>query len=708
MALPAPGRPTEEGTMKSKAAGRNIHDAITDLVELIAKAVLSGIGAGVAMGLAILALSANAQAASINDARTGTLLLRAAGGLQPAPTVATEVAIEVTGVIARTRVTQVFHNPGAEHVEGIYVFPLPEKAAVDRLWMRIGERVVVGQVREKEEARRAYEAARAEGRKAALVEQQRPNLFTNSVAHIGPGDRIEIKIEYQQALGYDNGEYRLRFPLAVTPRYVPMGAPPADAMPDEPKALEAREPLLNPLQKRRAQGLVNPVDIAVVIDAGAPIGHVQGSYHDMLTEKEAGGRTVVFLAREQEEADRDFELTWRIAQGNAPIAAMFTHRGSQHDYALVMVTPPQPSAADKAEVKRLPREVLLVIDTSGSMEGASIQQARLALENALGTLTPRDRFNVIEFNSDAYALFPDTLPATRDNVQHALTWVRGLKARGGTNMMSALAMALNGRDMPGYLRQVVFMTDGAVGNEDQLFRYIAERLGGSRLFTVGIGSAPNGHFMARAAQFGRGTFTYIGDLNEVNEKMSRLFEKIEAPVLRDVSLRFAGGGAVETFPARVPDLYLGEPVLVAVAAKAPLGTVVVTGTLGNQPWSVALTPEAQRGSNGVGALWARFKIASLMDELTRGAPVESVRPEVVKVALEHHLVSAYTSLVAVDLTPTAPAKEPRAAMVATAAAQGSVHLPQTATPAALQLLVGVLSLLLAALVGAMRRKRASA
>ena len=689
---------------KAVASGRSTREVITDLVELVARALLSGIGAGVAMGLAILLLSANSQAASVNDAKAGTLLLRSDGELQPAPTLSTEVAIEVTGVIARTRVTQVFHNPGAEHVEGIYVFPLPEKAAVDRLWMRIGGREVVGEVREKEQARRTYEAARASGRKAALVEQQRPNLFTNSVAHIGPGDRIEVKIEYQQALAYDGGEYRLRFPLAVTPRYVPMGAATSDAMPDEPKALEAHEPLLRPLQVRRAQGLVNPVDIAVLIDAGAPVAEVRGSYHDMLSEKDAGGRTVVTLAREQEEADRDFELTWRIAEGAAPVAAMFTHRGGETDYAMLMVSPPLPDAAQRAEVQRLPRETVLVIDTSGSMEGASIEQARLALEQALATLTPRDRFAVIEFNSDAYRLFPGAVPATRENVQRAAAWVRSLKARGGTNMMAALAMALDGRETPGYLRQVVFVTDGAVGNEDALFRYIAERLGSSRLFTVGIGSAPNGHFMTRAAQFGRGTFTYIGDIHEVAGKMSRLFEKIEAPVLRDVVLRFPDGSSVETFPPRVPDLYLGEPVLVAVAARAPLGTVVVSGTLGNQPWSVALTPEPSRGSPGVGALWARHKIAALMDELARGAPLEEIRPKVVKVALEHHLVSAYTSLVAVDATATAPAGTPRAALVAASAPHGAVNLPQTATPATLQLLMGAIALVLAAITLLLARR----
>ena len=268
-------------------------------------------------------------------------------------------------------------------------------------------------------------------------------------------------------------------------------------------------------------------------------------------------------------------------------------------------------------------------------------------------------------------------------------------------MDAALRFALAGSDTPGYLRQVIFITDGAVGNEDALFRLIAERLGSSRLFTVGIGSAPDSHFMTKAAQFGRGTFTYIGDVREVHEKMAQLFAKIEAPVLRDVAIRWPDGTPVETFPARVPDLYLGEPVLVAAAARAPLGTVVVSGLRGNQPWSVALTPPPDRNAAGVGALWARAKISTLMDELRNGGEQAQIRPQVIAVALEHHLVSAFTSLVAVDVTPTAPGGEVKSAMVKASLPQGwagGAPLPQTDTPAALELLLGLMALFAAASV----------
>ena len=685
---------------------------IVEFFELGANAFVSGLVVAIALAVVTLALATGAQAASLNDPKTGALLLHTgtAGQYTVAPTVETEVAIQVSGIVARTRVSQVFHNPGAEFVEGVYVFPLPERAAVDHLWMRIGDRVIEGRIQEKGQARRTYETAKREGRKAALIEQQRPNLFTNSVAHIGPGEQVRVTIEYQQTLACENGEYRLRFPLAVTPRYTPAAREP---LPDEPKAQEAitakrvedaEAPLRHPAYNHAGFGLVNPVDIAVMIDAGVALAKVESSYHEATIEKQAGHRTAVFLTKAQEEADRDFELVWKVLPVSAPQAALFTQSVAGGDYALLMVMPPQPTAVETTAYLRLPRETILIADTSGSMKGASMDQAKQALLHALDTLTERDRFNVVEFNSVTRPLFPDALPATRDNVKRAREWVGNLNAGGGTEMQDALTFALNGRDTPGYLRQVIFMTDGGVSNEEALFKLIASRLGASRLFTVGIGSAPNSHFMTRAAQFGRGTFTYIGDVREVEEKMTRLFAKIESPVLQDVAIRFADGTPVETFPARVPDLYLGEPIVVSAAGPGLAKTVIVSGMRGNQPWSVALTPSPANDATGVGALWARAKIAALMDEITRGADVEAIRPQVVQVALEHHLVSAYTSLVAVDATPTAdPALTKTALVKASLPHEWTGNIPQTDTPAALQLLLGLLALATAGIVAVVGR-----
>jgi Ca-activated chloride channel family protein len=674
---------------------------IGDFLQLGANAFAAGLLVAIALSVVTLLLTTSAQAATLKDVKTGQLMIGTGtpGDYVVAPTVETEVAIEVSGVIARTRLTQVFHNPGSEFVEGLYVFPLPEKAAVDHLWMRIGERAIEGVIQEKEKARQTYEKAKVEGKKAALVEQQRPNLFTNSVTHIGPGEQVRITIEYQQTLVYDNGEYRLRFPLAVTPRYIPAGA--GDAMPDEPKALEAASvdgPVQLPayaVDKRG--GLVNPVDIVVMIDAGVAIAGIESSYHETSVSKAAGHKTAISLTKAQEAADRDFELKWRLANGAAPQAAVFKQKVADTEYGLIMVVPPQPTAEERAAFQRIPRETLIIVDTSGSMQGASMEQAKQSVAFALDTLTERDRFNVIEFNSVTKPMWPASLPATRANVAQAKQWVGQLKAGGGTEMAPALAFAFKAPTTPGVLRQVIFMTDGGVGNEEELFKLISSRLGEARLFTVGIGSAPNAHFMTKAAQFGRGSFTYVGDVKEVNEKMTQLFARIEAPVLRDVSIRWADGSPVATFPARVPDLYLGEPIVVCAAAPNFARTVIVSGLRGDQPWSVALTPAANE-SAGVGALWARARIAELMDEISRTGNPEWLSKDIVKVALEHHLVSAYTSLVAVDVLPSNDGTVKTALVKASPPRSGDGTLPQTDTASTLHLLLGLLALASAGIV----------
>ncbi|HZN86634.1 MAG TPA: VWA domain-containing protein, partial [Burkholderiales bacterium] len=369
---------------------------------------------------------------------------------------------------------------------------------------------------------------------------------------------------------------------------------------------------------------------------------------------------------------------------------------------LVMVVPPALERRGPA----IPREAIFVIDTSGSMQGASIAQAREALELAIRRLAGADRFNVIEFNSHARLLYAEARPATPDNIAGAVRWVRDLRAQGGTEMAKALDLALDGRETAGRIRQIVFLTDGAVGNEDHLLRMIRERLGDSRLFTVGIGSAPNSHFMTKAAQFGAGTFTYIGRIEEVKEKMDALFARLESPVLKGVRIDWGGAEEVEAWPKQVPDLYAGEPVMVLFsAARLGSGGITVSALAGDRPWQerVLLVPAA--GENALSVLWARERIGALMDQLRGGAPEQEVRDAVLKLALEHRLVSRYTSLVAVDKTPARGAEAAlKSASLATNLPEGWTYegvfgeLPRGATGMRFDFLAGALLLLLAGLL----------
>jgi Ca-activated chloride channel family protein len=576
-----------------------------------------------------------------------------------APTVDTDVAIEVNGLIVRTTVTQTFENPGDFWTEAVYVYPLPEDAAVDRLRMTVGDRVVDGRIETRAAAREAYETALGEGRQASLVEQERPNIFTTSVANIGPGESVTVTITYQETARYDSGAFSLRFPMVVGPRYIPEGMVAAD---EQTVALLCiSDGALQPISETPedwwrvltpvgdpADGPVNPITLTVQLDAGMPLAAVDAPYHDVDIRESAGLVTVSLDGDVTFYADGDFELTWRPVLGQEPTAALFHEAVGDDHYVHVMV---MPTAADAAAAVDLPREVIFVIDTSGSMDGESIVQARAALALALETLDPVDRFNVIEFNDAAHALFDEAVEASERNVGMALGFVRALQAGGGTEIMAAMQEALAGEAPDGYVRQVVFITDGSVGNEREIFQYVHRNIGDSRLFTVGIGSAPNSFFMTEAAEIGRGTFTHIGSTTQVRERMAELFAKLENPVMTDITVKPAGGGqfdpaAVEIWPNPIPDLYQGEPVTFTLRVDDPDQQIVVGGVRAGQPWRQVLSLSQGDDAAGVGAIWAYAKIDALMDTLAFGADPEQVEAAVTRVALAHQVVSAYTSLIA--------------------------------------------------------------
>jgi len=659
------------------------------------------------------------------------------GYVVPATTVSADVAITVSGLVARTRVTQRFENPTDAWVEGVYVFPLPETAAVDRLRLIVGERVVEGVIEEREAAQRRYEAARDAGQRASLVSQERPNLFTNAVANIAPHDSVTVEIEYQQTLSYDGGAFSLRFPMAVLPRYIPGDPAPTDSSgtgwafdtDQVPDASRITPPVAHP-----AHGPVNPVTLTVDLDPGFPVADIDSAYHDVTVREAEAGRYTVALA-DTVWADRDFALTWRPEPSAAPTAGVFSETVEGAEYHLVMLMPP---GAAPAEDDSRPREVVFIIDTSGSMSGDSIVQARQALLYALGRLGPEDRFNVIAFNDRPNPLFAQAKPAGNANVAHGRAFVRRLEAENGTEMRAALELALDGQTDEGRIRQVVFITDGAVGNEAELFRMIHDRLGDSRLFTVGIGSAPNSHFMREAAEAGRGTFTYIGATDEVGGRMADLFERLEHPALTDIEIVWPGTGAAEMYPSVIPDLYVGEPVVATV--RLPAGTegeVTVRGRAGTRTWQAAAALGAGRDAPGVAGLWARDRIADLERQGYRGADADAVRAEILRTALAHRIVSRYTSQVAIDdevgrppeaglatdavatnmpdgVDMTMAAAEPAGRQasleairsMATTGSPEPVALPMGSTAAQLKVLVGLACLLLAAALLLLARRLA--
>ncbi len=595
-----------------------------------------------------------------SDVRSGTLLFKAVeeGRYVQAPLVGADYDISISAATGRTRVTQHFINPTDGWVEGVYVFPLPENAAVDTLKMVVGNRVIIGEVKEKKQARIIYETAKREGKKATLMEQERPNVFTNAVANIGPRETILIQIEYQQTVPQSNGQFSLRVPLVVAPRYNPAPvvqtvdlngtgwAPPTDPVPSKARI---ESPVLDP----RNHPPANPVTLTVRLKAGFPLGEVKSHHHQVKLEGDGDSRIITLDGVLP--ADKDFELTWKAKAGASPAAGLFRERVGSSDYLLALVTPPALETAGRPRA----REIIFVIDNSGSMGGTSIGQAKASLLFGLDHLAPGDSFNIVRFDNTFEVLFPAAVPADGENLARAKAFVSGLQANGGTEMVPALRAALADTAVEANtLRQVVFLTDGAIGNEQQLFDALVAGLGRSRVFMVGIGSAPNSYLMTHAAELGRGTFTHIGSASQVKERMRELFAKLERPAVTDISVTFSGGAADVT-PKLIPDLYAGETLQIAAKLARLDGTVEIKGMIGTRPWVAKLPVVQAAESRGLSKVWARAKVndAEVASRLGHISSAEADK-RILRLALEHGLLSRLTSLVAVDKTPSRPANAP--------------------------------------------------
>ena len=653
--------------------------------------------------------------ANTDEPGTGLLLLsdKTDGTVSQALLLDTEADVQISAMTARVTLKQQFRNHTAGWVDGKYVFPMPENAAVNELTLVIGERIIKGEIKEKQDAKQAFEKARSEGKRAALLESSRPNLFTVSAANIEPGGEISVEITYLQTVDYKNGQFSLRLPTTLTPRYIP-GKPQVgsesleatyrtdgsgwakntDEVPDASHITPPQTYADNGSKRMHLNIRIHPgMNLDKIISPSHPVVWQQLSDLYEITLKQGSVQM-----------DKDFVLTWTPSVQDQPQAALFLEALGGAQFATLMMMPPQ-----SLQASALPRELIFIIDSSGSMSGSSMPQARAGLIEALGFLKPQDRFNIIDFDDSATALFAQPVSAQASQVTAAKRFVKGLRADGGTNMAAALQLAFAQKPAAGFLKQVVFITDGSVGNETALFNLIHTQLDNARLFTVGIGSAPNSYFMRKAAEFGRGSFTYIGNLDEVQEKMTSLFKQLESPVLKDIQIQWPLGAEAEFYPNPVPDLYLGEPLVISTRMKPVQGDITIRGTLDGQQWERVLSIGAPAGNTGLSTLWARSKIAALLDEMVTGTPEAVIRPQVVDLAMKHQLASRYTSFVAIEKTPVKPvntsSSEHQVANQMPAGNTMGMPFPATATVAGQHFYIGLLLLIMGMISWlAMRRK----
>ena len=614
----------------------------------------------------------------------------------------TKVQMDITGTINRVKLTQTFTNPSNDWVEGVYVFPLPADSAVDHLDMIIGERIIQGQIKERKEAKKIYDKAKQAGKKASLVEQQRPNIFTTKVANIGPGETIKLTIEYQQAVHIDNDKFSIRFPMVVGERYIP-----GQKIKTQSNALGkvANTHRVKDASKITPPADANanadrPVDISINLKAGFNTASINSAYHQVDIVQTNPLTKHISLINTQ--ANRDFELTWQAHKSLTPELALFTQQKGDDHYLMLMATPP---ADEVFKQSNTPREVIFIIDSSGSMMGSSMDQATKALVQAINRLKPIDRFNIIDFDSEFEVLFDTAIPAIDMNKRHGIRFSKYLAADGGTEPLEAIKFALSSRDEDShkYLRQVIFLTDGQVGNEQELFRTVQQNIDDDRFFTIGIGSAPNDYLMTKMAEIGKGAFTYIGDIDEVEVKMGELFQKLESPVMTDININFPVDINAEQALGSISDLYKGETITAVYKLNAIPNKLSIRGNTANGIFTKDITINASNNTNGIDVLWAKRKIDQMMGEYQsqyRRIDRDKVQADITSLALDYHLISKFTSLVAVDVTLSKPANEALTTQIVTK----KVKAAKTATNSTLWMLLGLIAMLFAVFT----RKRTTA
>lgn len=660
--------------------------------------------------IAVWLLMSSAHASVSAEETAPKLLVKTDNGEIPALLMNSRLSGQVNGLTVSMTLKQEFKNNSDDWVNGRYVFPLPESATVDSLTLTNEDRILKGLVKEKQTAKRQFERAKAAGKKAGLLEQNRPNVFAMSMANIAPQSSVIAEITWVQTVHYEAGVFSLSLPTTLTPRYIP-GKPlqvglaeiaekQGDAQQTStlqngwalntdqvPDASEITPPQISNTEAMNS----HQISLDLMLNAGLPLEKVASSSHAITVTQHDKSYHLAFKNKTAL-MDKDVLLQWQAAPSALPQAAVFSEQKDEAYYHMVMINPPV-----KSIVSTLPKDVTFIIDTSGSMAGGSMEQAKSGLLAALDLLSDKDRFNIIEFNTEAAQLYADSAPVNDISLKEAEQFVNQLKANGGTEMMNALQMAFGQASHEEYLRQIIFITDGAVGNEQALFSFINQNLSASRLFTVGIGSAPNSHFMQGAAKYGRGSATHINNLTQVNAKMTRLFEKLTYPVMRDVQANWPEGVTVESFPEKVPDLYVAEPIMLIARSEQPLSKLEVSGQIAGESWQQTLNTSQGAPANNLNKIWAKDKVNALIEKATLAAEsVDLYKDEIVHIGITNQIATKFTSFVAIADEVSRPQGTPAKQTLVPNLLPDTkkLYAPRTATPATLQLLLGTLLLTL--------------
>lgn len=626
----------------------------------------------------------DSASAAIGSSRTHT-----AGSLQvlddkgrpkaECPLKHTAVKAEVSGFLSRVTVTQDFENDFADKIEAVYVFPLPHGAAVDDMTMLIGDRKIKGEIMRREDAKAAYDSAKKVGKVASLLDQERPNIFTQQVANIMPGQQVRITISYVETLKYEDGSYEWSFPMVVAPRYIPAATETSSLVADK----EADAARISPPEVPEGMRAGHDISLEINLDAGVPIVDLKSKTHETEVQQVGVNHALVQLKDRNTIPNKDFVLTYRVA-GETIHDAVLTHRSDRGGFFTLILQPPQRVSAEDV----MPKELVFVLDTSGSMSGFPLEKAKETVKLALENLYPHDTFNLIRFSGDTRVLFSEPVPASPDNLRKGLKFIEGFDGNGGTEMMKAIKAALEPSDSQQHIRIVCFMTDGHVGDDLEILEKIKKHRN-ARVFAMGFGDAPNRFLLDKMAEYGRGEVDYVSGTGDTSSVARRFHERVRNPLLTDISIDWGGLPVVDVYPKRVPDLFGVKPVILSGRFNAAgKGVIQLKGKMAGQDFAREIQvelPESQAEHDVLAALWARRKIDELMGEdmsnLTPDNAQDQKRKEITDLGLRFKLMTQFTSFVAIDDVVFTGTEDPRRVDVAVEPLPGSIStgLAETVT-----------------------------
>lgn len=567
----------------------------------------------------------------------------------------TSVSTKISGYVAKVTVKQSFTNPYKDKIEAIYTFPLSESGAVDSMTMKVGNRTIKGSIKKREEAKQIYENAKAQGHVASLLDQERTNIFTQSVANIEPGANIDITITYVELLKYDAGKFSYTFPTVVGPRFIPGDAtgkegtgwaPDTTTVPDASKIT----PPVTPANTRAG----HDISIDVDVDAGVPIQNISSKLHEINVTKVGSDEAKVSLKDKETIPNKDFVLSWDVA-GDALKSGYLTYRDSKNEsgYFTLMLLPPKRVTVDKIA----PKEMIFLIDCSGSQRGAPLDKAKETLRYIVDHMNPQDSFQIIAFSQQQKLLFENKAQQVTGAAKiQANKFIDELQANGGTWMGPAVEKACSIPADSHKLRIVTFMTDGYVGNDLEILGLIKKNRSTSRWFSFGTGNSVNHMLVDGIAAEGGGEADYVLLNTSGAEVGKKFYDRISSPVLTDVSVDFGKLEVKEVFPKDVSDVWAEKPLYIKGKYLKPgAGTITLKGFSAGKPYTQTLAvnfPEINHNNEVLGSIWARAKVDRLQSEDYKGAQSgnmnKEIKDEIIQTALEHHIMTNYTSFVAVE------------------------------------------------------------